>query len=61
MRKLFSFFFQMEVQNEVLTYELGSFVGEVGGYLGLLLGASILTVFDEAHILFFKLKSLISR
>ena len=50
----------MEVQNEALTYELGSFVGEVGGYLGLLLGASILTVFDEAHILYFKLKSLIS-
>ena len=49
----------MEVQNESLTYDLGSFVGEVGGYLGLLLGASILSIFDEGQLLYHKLKSLI--
>ena len=56
---IFIIFLQMEVQNESLTYDLGSFVGEVGGYLGLLLGASILSVFDEGQLLYHKLKSLI--
>ncbi len=33
-------------ETEVLAYDFYSLVGDVGGYLGLLLGVSLLTLFD---------------
>ncbi len=33
---------------EVLVFDLMDLIGNVGGFLGLFLGASIMTVFDEA-------------
>jgi hypothetical protein len=36
---------QIVVENKLFTFEL--FIGNVGGYLGLLLGASILSLFDQ--------------
>jgi hypothetical protein len=37
----------VEVQEEVWLYGTSSFIAEVGGYLGLLLGASCYTVYEE--------------
>ena len=33
------------------TYEWSSFIADVGGFLGLLLGYSVLSIYDEAKIL----------
>ena len=44
-----AFFFSethLEVRRDIYIYEMENFVAEVGGFLGLLLGASIFTVFD---------------
>ena len=37
---------QYEEKKEYLTYDTNSFVADFGGYLGLLLGHSILTFYD---------------
>lgn len=39
------------VETEVLMYDLQQFVADFGGYLGLLLGASVLTAFDKIVII----------
>ena len=36
-----------DVREEYIIYDQGSFVGDIGGYLGLLLGHSIYSVFCE--------------
>jgi hypothetical protein len=38
------------VAREYDTYDLSSFIGDVGGYLGLCLGMSILSFYDAALI-----------
>ncbi len=37
------------VRHEYLLYDLGSLAGDVGGMLGLLLGASALAFYDALH------------
>ena len=44
----------IEVTEEVELYNLGKFIADFGGYLGLLLGASLITFFD-GFILFLSL------
>ena len=34
------------VRHEYLTYDINSFIADVGGYLGLLLGWSILSIYE---------------
>jgi len=36
----------LEVAEEILRYDLGSLAADVGGFLGLLLGASLLSLYD---------------
>ena len=36
----------MTVMEETPIYDINNFIADVGGYLGLLLGASILAIFD---------------
>ena len=52
-----------EIQNDIFssqrytelvhyyTYEWSSFIADVGGFLGLLLGYSVLSIYDEAKLL----------
>ncbi len=42
---------------EVLSYDFYDFVGNVGGFLGLCLGASILSIYDEAGAAIARFKS----
>ncbi len=42
------------VETEVLVFDLFDLVGNVGGFLGLFLGASLLTLLDEAKELWDK-------
>ena len=44
----FNLHFQVIVQEEYLIYPFESFVADVGGYLGLLLGASILSLVESS-------------
>ena len=39
--------FQTDVTEEYLLYGLDSFIADVGGFLGLLLGASLLSLIEE--------------
>jgi hypothetical protein len=45
------------VQEEYKIYPLESFVADVGGYLGLLLGASILSLIESSTDIIEKLRS----
>ena len=36
-------------EEQYLIYDLNSFIADVGGYMGLLLGSSILSLYDEAE------------
>ena len=38
--------FSVVEEKDVFTYDLNSFVADFGGYLGLLLGMSLLSIFD---------------
>ena len=38
---------EVEYHNTYISYDLLSFIGEVGGILGLTLGASAMTLFDS--------------
>ena len=42
------YYFQVIVQEEYQIYPFESFVADVGGYLGLLLGASILSLVESS-------------
>ena len=56
---VFSFFIadrEVIVSNEVLQYDEFNFIADFGGYLGLLLGASLLTIFDETVNIFIVIK-----
>ena len=44
----------VSVKKQVRTYDESTFVAEVGGFLGLLLGASVLTLLEMAELLFKK-------
>ena len=48
---------QIDVQEEYKIYPLESFVADVGGYLGLLLGASILSLIESLTDTIEKLRS----
>ena len=43
------FFINRTVKSEFLAYDLGSLVGDLGGMVGMLLGASILALYDLAY------------
>ncbi len=42
---------RLQTQKEVLVFDLLDLIGNVGGFLGLFLGASIMTMFDEGKML----------
>lgn len=44
-------------QTEVALYGFWDLVADIGGYLGLLLGASFLTIYELAEELFYKVAS----
>ena len=39
--------FQVKVIEDYPVYTIENFIGEVGGYLGLLLGASLPSIYDQ--------------
>ena len=41
----------VSVQKQVRTYDESTFVAEVGGFLGLLLGASVLTLLEMIEVI----------
>ena len=41
----------MEIIEEYFLYDMDSFVSDVGGFLGLLLGASILSLVEELIVI----------
>jgi hypothetical protein len=38
---------QVNVMQEISLYGLSNFIADFGGYLGLLLGASLITIYEE--------------
>ena len=46
-----------EVQEEFLIYEISDLVADLGGYLGLLLGASLYTIYELSEMLVEKFAS----
>lgn len=57
-----TFLFQMkqamvEVHEEKYFYDTNSFVGDVGGFLGLLLGLSVIDLVDSILLLIYKIAS----
>ena len=51
---------KVTVQEEIRIYDLNNFIADVGGYLGLMLGMSILSFFDQLICLLKMLKDTIS-
>ena len=41
----------VKLSKEIHVYDVGSLVGDIGGYLGLFLGASALSLFEVAEAL----------
>ena len=40
---------ERKINEEVLVFDMGAFIGDIGGYVGLLLGYSLLSLFDSVH------------
>ena len=38
-----------QVETEIVVYDFYDLIGDIGGFLGLLLGASLLSMYDEAR------------
>ena len=45
---------RFEIKEEIVLYNFNNFIGEVGGHLGLLLGCSILSLYDSVYDYFGK-------
>lgn len=40
---------ERKITEEVLVFDMGAFIGDIGGYVGLLLGYCLLSLFDSVH------------
>ena len=52
---------KIEVQKESLVYDYQDLLADFGGYLGLLLGVSMLSIYDYALELFIKIFQILKR
>ena len=51
----------MPVLEEVLSYQIGDLFADFGGYTGILVGASVMTILDAILEIFVKFKGCISK